>query len=151
MFLGCLYTYSLDNDEQVQFISPKFFREGFPYAQECIWRFVAPEKEKVHITFLETHLVGDDSIVVSEDWDGGSALGSIGHDDPANPNGYSSQTNFILVKFNSKSRKPQGKPPKGFRGTFKIISSKGKIYFWKITMVLPRWEDNTAFGLSNHF
>ena len=139
VFLGCLYTYGLDNDERILFISPKFFNGGFPSEQKCTWQFVAREKgSKVHITFLETHMREGDSIVIRNGWRSGSVVGKIDPKNPLNPEGYSSQNNYLLVEFNSKSSlTPRIPHPKGFRGIFKIISNEGKNHCEKITLLLP--------------
>lgn len=137
---GCLYTYSLDSDEQILFISPKFFNDGFPSEQKCTWRFVAREKEsKVHITFLETHIREGDSISIRNGWSSGSVVGKIDPKNPFDPNGYASQNNFLLVEFNSKSSLTPGiHHPKGFRGIFKIISNE--------VPQGPKWPNGT-YGL----
>lgn len=126
-FLGCLYTYTLDNNETVkEFISPKFFDKGFPFAQKCVWRFVVPEKETLNIAFLEVSLEGDDSISIHNGWDGGSSLGVISKTQPLEAKGYSSQANVVSVEFESKTPSPPRKRSKGFRGIFKVTKSKGK-------------------------
>ena len=149
MFLGCLYTYGLDNDERILFISPKFFNGGFPSEQKCTWRFVAREKEsKVHITFLETHIREGDSISIRNGWSSGSVVGKIDPKNPFDPNGYASQNNFLLVEFNSKSSLTPGiHHPKGFRGIFKIISNEGKNHCEKVTISLPYRSISLSSGL----
>ena len=127
-FLGCLYTYSLDNNETVkEFISPKFFDQGLPHAQKCMWRFVVPEKKKLHIAFHEANLEGDDIIAIHNGWNSeGASIGAITNKKPPEAGGYSSQNNVVSLEFESKSSNPSRKRSKGFRGTFKVTDSKGK-------------------------
>lgn len=130
-FPGCLYTYSLDNNETVaEFISPKFFGQGFPYSQKCKWRFVVPQNKKLQINFLEAYLEGDDTIDIHNGWDSGSSLGTIKSTKRPGADGYASQGNVVTLEFESKARDPSRKPSRGFRGTFKVIDSKGEFYFW---------------------
>ena len=132
-FPGCLYTYSLNNKETVtEFISPKFFGEGFPYSQKCKWRFVVPQDKRLQIDILEAYLEGDDTIDIHNEWDnGGSSLGAIKSTKPPAPGGYSSRQNVITLEFESKSSGPSRKRSRGFRGTFKSINIKGEFHVWQ--------------------
>lgn len=128
---GCLYTYSLDNSEDVkEFVSPKFFGEGFPYSQKCKWRFVVPQNNKIQIDFLEANLEGDDTIDIHNGWDSGSSVGNIKSTKRPETGGYLSQGNVITLEFESKAPGPSRKRSRGFRGTFKVIGSKGQFHFW---------------------
>ena len=131
-FPGCLYTYSLDNNENItEFISPKFFGEGFPYSQKCKWRFVVPRNKKLQINFLEVYLEGDDTIDIRNGWDNSSSVGTIKSTKPPETGGYSSQSNVITLEFESKAPDPSRKSrSRGFRGTFKVTGSKGEFYVW---------------------
>ena len=126
-FPGCLYTYSLDNNETfTEFISPKFFGEGFPYSQKCKWRFVVLQHNKLQIDFLEAHLEGDDTIDIHNGWDSGSSVGNIKSTKRPEPGGYSSQGNVITMEFESKAPSPSRKRSRGFRGIFKVTSTKSE-------------------------
>ena len=92
-----------------------------------MWRFIAPETKTVHIAFLEANFEGKDGIVIHNGWDSGSSVGTISDEIPPNAQGYSSQTNVLSMEFESKPSNPSRKRSKGFRGIFKIMSSKGKI------------------------
>ena len=130
-FPGCLYTYSLDNNENItEFISPKFFGEGFPYSQKCKWRFVVPRNKKLQINFLEAYLEGDDTIDIHNGWDSGSSVGTIKSTKPPETGGYSSQSNVITLELESKAPDPSRRRSRGFRGTFKVIGNKGEFYVW---------------------
>ena len=127
-FPGCLYTYSLDNNETVtEFISPKFFGEGFPYSQKCKWRFVVPQNKKLQIDFLEVHLEGGDAISIHNGWDSdhGTLLGTIKSGTRLETGGYSSQGNKLTLEFESEAPSLSRKRSRGFRGTFKVLGSKG--------------------------
>lgn len=132
MFLpGCLYTYSLDNSEDVkEFVSPKFFGEGFPYSQKCKWRFVVQQNNKIQIDFLEANLEGDDTIDIHNEWNSGSLVGNIKSTKRPETGGYLSQGNVITLEFESKAPGPSRKRSRGFRGTFKVTGSKGEFHFW---------------------
>lgn len=130
-FTGCLYTYSLDNKENVaEFISPKFFGEGFPYSQKCKWRFVAPQNKKLQIYILEANLEGGDTIHIHNGWGSGSVMGTIESTSKLEAEGYSSQGNAVTLEFESKSSVPSRRRSQGFRGTFKVIDSKGEFHVW---------------------
>ena len=121
----------MDNSETItEFVSPKFFGEGFPYSQKCKWRFVVPPKKKVQINVLEAHLEGDDTINVHNGWDGGSSLGAIKSTDIPEPEGYSSGGNAITMEFESKESSSSRKRSRGFRGTFKVTGNKGEFHVW---------------------
>ena len=130
--LGCHYTYSLQSSEQIQFSSPNFFVQRYPLAQKCTWRFVAPETNTVHITFLEVDLEEGDSIVIKSGWDSGPNVGTIEKTKPPNRDGYNGQSAVFMV-FESSSSDLSRKQSKGFRGIFKATPSKGKILFLPAT------------------
>jgi len=128
--LGCHFTYSLDDSGgQIDFTSPNFFGKGYPLAQKCTWRFVAPEKKRPHIDFVEVDIEGEDEIEIQSGWNGGSSVGSIGKSGRPNGNGYSPSDNSdtaLFVKFESKASSSSRKRSKGFRGIFKVTASKGE-------------------------
>ena len=130
-FPGCLYTYSLDNNEKITvFSSPRFFGEGFPYSQKCKWRFVVPQNKKLQINVPEAYLEGDDTIDIHNGWDSGSSVGTIKSTKPPEAAGYSSQSNVITLELESKAPDPSRNRSRGFRGTFRVIGNKGEFYVW---------------------
>ena len=127
--LGCNYTYSLGNNEQIEFTSPNYFGEGYPLAQRCTWRFIAPEKRAAHVTFLDVDIEDGDTIEIQAGWDGGATVGSIEKNKPPNPAGYSPSSdpvNLLFVVFKSRSSGSSRKKSKGFLGIFTVTWSQGE-------------------------
>ena len=128
-FPGCLYTFSLDNNETVtMFFSPKFFGEGFPYSQKCKWRFVVPEKKTLKINIVKAYLEGDDTIDIHNGWDSVSSIGAIKSTKPAESGGYLSRGNVITMELESKAAGASRKRSRGFLGTFEVTDSKGEFH-----------------------
>lgn len=136
---SCNFTYSLDSEGEIQFTSPNYFKDGFPRAQTCSWRFVVPETKRARIRFLDVGLEGDDSITLVEGWGPteGSRIGDI-KSTSRRPHSYSASLGSpMLVTFHSTSR-PQRLQSKGFRGIFTAQTEPPSS--------LPEWPSGT-FGL----
>ena len=128
-FLDCDYTYSLNNNPQIEFSSPNFLGDGYPLAQKCTWRFVAPETETVHIRFLEVDIEEGDSIDIKVGWNSGTNIGTIQKSTPPNPDGYSFRSNILYMVFRSVSSPSSRKKSKGFRAIVTDSSSESKVLF----------------------
>ena len=129
-FSGCQFTYSLNGirDEQIEFTSPKFYDDGYPLFQTCTWRFAAPEKQKVHIEFLEMDIENDDSVkIYTNSWKGDGPAYTLDESTPPNVKGYG-EARFLFMEFQSKNWPDSSKKKsKGFRGVFKVKGGEGKI------------------------
>ena len=114
-------------DEQIEFTSPKFYDDGYPHSQKCTWRFAVPEKQKVHIEFLEMdiELENGDDIKISNNWKRDEFL-PIDKSYPLRVEGYG-KARFLFMEFQSGKPDSSKKKSKGFRGVFKVKGGGGKI------------------------
>ena len=110
------------------FTSPNFFGEGYPLAQKCTWRFVAPEKKVVHVVFLEIDIGKDNSIAIHSGWDTSGGVWNIDNENPLRPEGYPprSAESSLHMEFASKLSDSSRRRSKGFRALFKVHDNKGK-------------------------
>lgn len=141
-YQSCDYTYSLGNNEQIKFTSPNYFGEGYPIAQRCTWRFIAPAKRAAHVAFLDVDIEDGDTIEIQSGWDSGATVGSIEKSKPPNPAGYSPSSepvNLLFMVFQSRSSSSSRKRSKGFRGIFTVPSQE-------LPPTQPEWPSGT-FGL----
>lgn len=115
-------------DEQIVFTSPKFYDDGYPLSQKCTWLFAAPEKEEVHIDFLEMNIEVEsgDVIKIYSNWKSDAPAWTINNKYPhLKAEGYG-ETRFLLMVFQSRKPDSSKRKFKGFRGVFKAKGGGGK-------------------------